>query len=186
MSRAVLIARDNPDPDPPPPPGPDPFPPPQPPLPDPQPPTPPTRPPIPQLSTTSLPLQATLRKEDHMHTFPIIGLSLATVMFTAVCASANPSMLPKHEGYPMGKATDPVTGKSLSNDPGQTNATGTKALEQAAMVDDQHSRQNLTNENDKRVLEKPGAGLLPKVQGPQIKIEPPVKEATKTQANPGQ
>jgi hypothetical protein len=34
------------------------------------------------------------------------------------------------------------------------------------------------------VLEKPGAGLLPKVEGPQIKIEPPVKEATKTPANP--
>jgi hypothetical protein len=34
------------------------------------------------------------------------------------------------------------------------------------------------------VLEKPGAGVLPKVQGPQITIEPPVKEATKTQANP--
>ena len=33
-------------------------------------------------------------------------------------------------------------------------------------------------------MEKPGAGILPKVQGPQIKIEPPVKEATKTPANP--
>ena len=86
----------------------------------------------------------------------------------------------------MGKATDPVTGKSLGNDPGQKNATGAKALEQAAMVDDPHSRQDLHNENDKRLLEKPGAGLLPKVDGPQIKIEPPVREATKTPANPGQ
>jgi hypothetical protein len=84
----------------------------------------------------------------------------------------------------MGKATDPVTGKSLSNDPGQRNATGAKALEQAAVVDDQHSRQNLRNANDERILEKPGAGVLPKVQGPQIKIEPPVKEATKAEANP--
>ena len=119
-----------------------------------------------------------------MSTFPAIGLSLVMLMFTAVCASANPAMLPNHEGYPMGKATDPVTGKSLGNDPGQKNATGTKALEQAAIVDDQHSRQNLHNENDARVLEKPGAGLLPKVDGPQIKIEPPVKEATKTAASP--
>jgi hypothetical protein len=94
-------------------------------------------------------------------------------------------MLPKHEGYPMGKATDPVTGKSLGNDPGQKNATGAKALEQAAMADDQHSKQNLPrNANDERLLEKPGAGILPKVQGPQIKIEPPVKEATKTAAEP--
>jgi hypothetical protein len=119
-----------------------------------------------------------------MSAFSTIGLSLVMIMFSAVCVSANPSMLPKHEGYPMGKATDPVTGKALSNDPGQQNATGAKALEQAAMVDDQHSRQNLRNANDARVLEKPGAGLLPKVDGPQIKIEPPVKEATKTPANP--
>ena len=119
-----------------------------------------------------------------MSAFPAIGLSLAMLMLTAVYASANPSMLPKHEGYPMGKATDPVTGKSLGNDPGQKNATGTKALEQAAMADDVHSRQDIHNENDARVLEKPGAGLLPKVEGPQIKIEPPVKEATKTTANP--
>ena len=120
-----------------------------------------------------------------MSAFQTIGLSLAMLMFAAVSASANPSMLPKHEGYPMGKATDPVTGKSLGNDPGQKNATGAKALEQAAKVDDQHSRQNLPrNANDQRLLEKPGAGLLPKVDGPQIKIEPPVKEATKTAASP--
>ena len=121
-----------------------------------------------------------------MSALQTIGLSLVMLMFAAVNASANPSMLPKHEGYPMGKATDPVTGKSLGNDPGQKNATGTKALEQAAIVDDQHSRQNLSNANDQRLLEKPGAGLLPKVEGPQIKIEPPVKEATKTTANPGE
>jgi hypothetical protein len=119
-----------------------------------------------------------------MSAFRLIGLSVIVMMCTAVTVSANPSMLPKHEGYPMGKATDPVTGKSLSNDPGQKNATGTKALEQAAVVDDQHSRQNLRNANDERILEKPGAGVLPRVQGPQIKIEPPVKEATKAEANP--
>ena len=120
-----------------------------------------------------------------MHAFPLIGLGIAMMVFTAVSSFASPSMLPKHEGYPMGKATDPVTGKSLGNDPGQKNATGAKALEQAAMADDQHSKQNLPrNANDERLLEKPGAGILPKVQGPQIKIEPPVKEATKTAAEP--
>jgi hypothetical protein len=120
-----------------------------------------------------------------MSALPLIGLSVVMTFFTAVCVSANPNMLPKHEGYPMGKATDPVTGQPLSNDPGQKNATGAKALEQAAVVDDQHSRQNLPpNRNDRRLLEKPGAGVLPKVEGPQIKIEPPVKEATKAQASP--
>jgi hypothetical protein len=52
------------------------------------------------------------------------------------------------------------------------------------MFDDQHSQQHLSNANDQRVLEKPGAGVLPKVEGPQIKIEPPVKEASKTAADP--
>ena len=66
-----------------------------------------------------------------MHIVRLTGLSVVMMMFTALCAYANPSMLPKHEGYPMGKATDPVTGKSLGNDPGQKNATGAKALEQA-------------------------------------------------------
>lgn len=120
-----------------------------------------------------------------MHFFPLIGLTLVMVVFVAVCAFANPSMLPKHEGYPMGKAKDPVTGQSLSNDPGQQNASGEKALQQAAAAEDGHIRQNLpSNSNDKRLLEKPGAGVLPKVEGPQIKIEPPVKEATRTPANP--
>ena len=119
-----------------------------------------------------------------MTAFPTIGLSLVMVLCTALSVSANPSMLPKHEGYPMKKAIDPVNGMSLGNDPGQHNATGTKALEQAAMFDDQHSQQHLRNANDERVLEKPGAGVLPKVEGPQIKIEPPVKEATKTPADP--
>ena len=99
-------------------------------------------------------------------------------------AMANPSMLPKHEGYPMGKTIDPVTGKPLSNDPGQTNASGDKALQKSATVDDAHAKQQLFNQNDQRIVEKPGAGLLPKVQGPQIKIEPPVKEASRTPANP--
>jgi hypothetical protein len=120
-----------------------------------------------------------------MRFFPLIGLTIVIIAFAALYALANPNMLPKHEGYPMGKAVDPVSGQSLSNDPGQKNASGEKALQQAAAAEDSHIRQNLPNNaNDRRVLEKPGAGILPKVEGPQIKIEPPVKEATKTPANP--
>jgi hypothetical protein len=98
---------------------------------------------------------------------------------------ANPNLLPKHPGYPMGKAVDPVSGQLLANDPGQANATGDNSLAQAAIFDDVHVKQNLSiNENDQRLLEKPGAGLLPKVEGPNIKIEPPVKEGTKMTAPP--
>jgi hypothetical protein len=108
-----------------------------------------------------------------------------TVLFSASFALANPATLPKHPGYPMGKAVDPVKGKSLANDPGQINAIGDKALNKAAAADAGHVKQNLSiNERDKRILEKPGAGVLPKVQGPNIKIEPPVKEATKVNAAP--
>ncbi|MEP6958793.1 MAG: hypothetical protein ABI980_08680 [Nitrospirota bacterium] len=100
-------------------------------------------------------------------------------------ALANPTMLPKHPGYPMGKAVDPVNGQSLANDPGQPNATGEDSLVQASKFDDIHLKQSLSiNQNDQRLLEKPGAGLLPKVQGPNIKIEPPVKEGTKVGASP--
>jgi len=120
-----------------------------------------------------------------MRFFPVIGLAIVMILFIAVMAFPNPNMLPKHEGYPMGKATDPVTGQALSNDPGQRNATGEKALQQSAMAEDRHTTQHLSsNANDERLLEKPGAGVLPKVQGPQIKIEPPVKDATKAEANP--
>jgi len=110
--------------------------------------------------------------------FLVVLLSISLVL-------ANPTMLPKHPGYPMGKAVDPVSGQSLANDPGQPNATGENSLAQASKFDDVHVKQNLSiNQNDQRLLEKPGAGLLPKVQGPNIKIEPPVKEATKMSASP--
>jgi hypothetical protein len=108
-----------------------------------------------------------------------------TVLFSASFALANPATLPKHPGYPMGKAVDPVKGQPLANDPGQNNAIGDKALSKAAEADAGHVKQNLSiNRQDKRILEKPGVGVLPKVQGPNIKIEPPVKEATKVNAAP--
>jgi hypothetical protein len=116
----------------------------------------------------------------------LILIAACVVMLLAISlAVANPDMLPKHPGYPMGKAVDPVKGQSLANDPGQTNATGEGSLTKAAAFDDAHVKQSLSiNQNDQRLLEKPGAGLLPKVQGPNIKIEPPVKEATKANASP--
>lgn len=103
---------------------------------------------------------------------------------SASLALANPAMLPKHPGYPSDKAVSPVTGQPLANDPGQTNASGDKALREAAGFDDARSVQQLADPNNQRILKKEGAGLLPNVDGPSIKIEPPVKEATKVTANP--
>ena len=111
--------------------------------------------------------------------FTLTGMLMAGVAF------GNPVMLPQHPGYPMGKATDPVNGQSLANDPGRANAVGEKALNGAAAFDDRHVSQQLPkDEQNQRLLEKPGAGILPKVQGPQIVIDPPVKEGTKVQASP--
>jgi len=117
------------------------------------------------------------------------SLVLLTVSVVALLSIslvlANPTLLPKHPGYPMGKSVDPVKGQVLANDPGQVNATGEEFLGQAAASDDVHVQQSLSiNDHDRRILEKPGAGLLPKVQGPNIKIEPPVKEGTRVDAAP--
>ncbi len=105
--------------------------------------------------------------------------TISGVLFALSMASANPSLLPKHEGYPMKNSGSPVTGQPTANDPGQTNASGEKAELKAAAFDDNHAQQNLHNSDNARVAESQGAGQLPKVQGPQIKIAPPVTSATK-------
>lgn len=112
-------------------------------------------------------------------------LSVAFVFgIVSSLALANPSMIPDHPGYPSKKSVSPVNGQPLANDPGRGNAIGDKALSEAATFDDDHVVQSLHDPNNKRILKQPGAGVLPKVQGPEIKIEPPVKEATKVRANP--
>ena len=114
-----------------------------------------------------------------MKTFIAIVAGLVVVGFSLSFALANPGMLPKHEGYPMKNDGSPVNGQPTANDSGQTNATGDKALVEAAGAEDAHVMQNLSDENNQRLLKQQGAGQLPKVQGPQIKIEPPFKEATR-------
>jgi hypothetical protein len=120
-----------------------------------------------------------------MKTSLSLFIAVVVVLMGTSLVRANPAMLPKHPGYPMDNAIDPVKGQPLANDPGQTNAIGESSLIQAATFDDMHVKQNLSfNQNDQRIVEKPGSGVLPKVQGPDIKIEPPVKEAAKVNAVP--
>ena len=104
--------------------------------------------------------------------------ALAIVGFSVSVALANPAMLPKHEGYPS-KGTSPVTGQSLANDQGQGSGGGNKALSQSADKTDNHVQQKLMQSNNDRIKQSNGAGRLPSVSGPQIKIEPPVTSATK-------
>ncbi len=103
----------------------------------------------------------------------VIGLGVSVSL-----ALANPSMIPKHPGYPSKASTSPVTGQALANDPGQANAVGAAASAEAAGAE-QHVQQNLSDPNNNRVVGKTGAGQLPKVSGPQIEINPPVKDATR-------
>jgi len=112
--------------------------------------------------------------------FTIGGGILAAIFLAASVAAANPALLPKHEGYPGEKSTSPVTGQSLSNDPGQHNQYGEAALRQSAESEDSHVTQTFkTPEQESRILSTEGAGRLPKVQGPDIMIQPPVKEGTR-------
>jgi hypothetical protein len=119
-----------------------------------------------------------------MKSFGVMMFVALVFGFVSSLAFANPEMIPKHPGYPSKKEVSPVTGQPLTKDSGQTNAVGEKALREAAGFDDARSVQQLTDPNNQRILKQQGAGVLPKVQGPQIKIEPPVKEATKITANP--
>ncbi len=112
-------------------------------------------------------------------------LFIATVTLVVGVAFCLPDALaqmlpPKHAGYSMDAATSPVTGQPLTNDAGQSEMYGDEALAKAAVSDVSHTVQDLEfNRNDMRILTKPGAGQLPTVQGPDFKIEPPVKEATR-------
>ena len=109
----------------------------------------------------------------------IIGTvaTVSGVLFALSMASANPSLLPKHEGYPMKNSGSPVTGQPTANDPGQPDAHGTNSLlKSAASI---NAQQNLMKSDNARITSGQGANQLPTVQGPQIKIAPPVTSATK-------
>jgi len=110
----------------------------------------------------------------------IIGTvaTVSAVLFALSMASANPALLPKHEGYPMKNSGSPVTGQPTANDPGQLDARGDSTLLKS-QNSIKHSEQHLNKLNNERITDGQGAGRLPNVQGPQIMIAPPVTSATK-------
>lgn len=103
-----------------------------------------------------------------LYTMVLIGLVVAG---SVSLAFANPAMLPKHPGYP--------AGGEFANDTGQENLTHSQSLLDAAASEDAHTTQKLVDPNNARLLKPQGAGQLPTVEGPNIKIEPPVTEATR-------
>jgi hypothetical protein len=100
------------------------------------------------------------------------------ILVAASLAWANPALLPKHEGYPMKNSGSPVNGQPTANDPGQSDARGESTLMKSA-ESVKNAHQNLLKNDNARITEGQGAGRLPNVQGPQIKIAPPVTSATK-------
>jgi hypothetical protein len=104
--------------------------------------------------------------------------TVSGVLFALSMASANPALLPKHEGYPMKNSGSPVTGQPTANDPGQSDARGESTLLKSANSITS-AEQHLKKTDNARIVEGDGAGRLPKVQGPQIQIAPPVTSATK-------
>lgn len=111
-----------------------------------------------------------------------IVATVSGVLFALSMASANPSLLPKHEGYPMKNSGSPVTGQPTANDPGQSDGRGDATLLKS-QNSIKHSEQHLNKSDNARITEGQGAGRLPNVQGPQIKIAPPVTSATKIGAD---
>ena len=103
-----------------------------------------------------------------LYTIVMTGLVLVG---SAALAAAKPAMLPKHPGYP--------SGGEYANDTGQKNLTIEQSLSSAAASEDAHTGQQLVDPYNARLLKSQGAGQLPTVQGPQIKIAPPVTEETR-------
>src|SRR6185437_4783078 len=100
--------------------------------------------------------------------FGIVAM-VSGVFFALSMASANPALLPKHEGYPMKNSGSPVNGQATANDPGQSDARGESTLLKSA-DSVKSAQQKLTKTDNARITEGQGAGQLPKVQGPQIQI----------------
>jgi hypothetical protein len=107
------------------------------------------------------------------------GVTASSILLACSVVSANPTLLPKHAGYPMKDSGSPVTGQPTANDPGQANAGRETSLLKAAGFDDHHSKQELVKTDNARITKEQGAGRLPHVEGPDIKIAPPVTSATK-------
>ena len=101
-------------------------------------------------------------------TIVITGLVLVG---SAALAVADPAMLPKQSGFP--------SGGEYANDTRQKSLTVEQSLIRAAASEDTHTGQLLVDPYNARLLKSQGADPRPKVQGPNIKIEPLVTRTTR-------
>ena len=99
-----------------------------------------------------------------MKTATVAGLFVLSGMFVTTVAFGNPTMLPQHPGYPMNKAIDPVTGQSLANDPGRSNAVGDSALHKSTAISDRNLSQQLSSSDQDKLPEKSATDARSKEQ----------------------
>ena len=104
----------------------------------------------------------------------LFTMTIAGFLFVGMTglALANPSMLPKHPGYP--------AGGEFANDTGQQNLTYSQSIVEAAKSGDTNMTstamvQNNVDQNNARLSEQGGAGQAP-VVGPNVKTGPSMKE----------
>ena len=100
-------------------------------------------------------------------TIGIIGLVFVGMTGPAL---ANPSMLPKHPGYP--------SRGEFAYDQGQQNLPATQSLLNAAESENANIVQNLEDPSNAKQLREEGAGRLPVSQAPEAKTERPAAEVT--------
>ena len=102
-----------------------------------------------------------------LFTIGIIGLVCAGMSGFAL---ANPSMLPKHPGYP--------SRGEFAYDQGQQNLSAAESLLNAAESENANIVQNLEDPYNTKQLGQEGAGLLPAGQTPKTKMELPAAGVT--------
>lgn len=91
-----------------------------------------------------------------MRFFTMLIMSLV-VVGGASLVSANPSMLPKHPGYP--------SGGEFANDKGQSNLTVEQSRSHAALSGDSRTEESMRGLNTARLLESPDLVLVPNGKG---------------------
>lgn len=105
-----------------------------------------------------------------MRLFTMTMTGLVFVGMT-VLAQANPTMLPKHPGYP--------SRGEFGNDTGQSNLSYSQSIQEAAKSGDTSRAPALMDPNNRRLLKHQGAGRLPIVEGTTNKIELPENETSR-------
>lgn len=94
-----------------------------------------------------------------MKRYAAMLIVIVGVGYLGSLAFANPSMLPKHPGYPASSDTSPVTNQALANDPGQLSLTVEESSLEAASSEDAHVAQRLRGSQDNRMKEGPDTGI---------------------------